>query len=353
MAGKTFPGIGDLEDESLDPADAEDTGATPAPGGPYYSGPTVVDDAKVEEGLQKLRSLDAPPTEIAAAEDSAGELIESGRHGMPAFVPGFPKDGGRETFIGHSIAQPLPAPAPEEKPYDDRMRGTLYGHMLHLPELNLPAPEEPSERALTIVDRNAPTSQAVEVYRPEAARRAAAAIPQEAEAFPRSDRYRSIPIELDDAVPKDKTLLRVGIAAAAIAAIIGAALIWLHNTSQEPDVPPRPAAAAQPAEPPPAVPAPPVAPPPPAARPTAETGSLDSAGSKPGRDVARPSTERARSLAVRPATTPPPAAAARPEHRRASPSAEPRDEPAPAKRKPSKRQTQEDDPDGTLAPSIE
>ena len=48
MAGKTFPGIGDLEDESLDPADGADSGATPTPSGPLYSGPTVVDDAKLE-----------------------------------------------------------------------------------------------------------------------------------------------------------------------------------------------------------------------------------------------------------------------------------------------------------------
>ena len=43
MAGKTFPGIGDLEDEvpPLDPADAADSAGS----GSYYSGPTVVDDA--------------------------------------------------------------------------------------------------------------------------------------------------------------------------------------------------------------------------------------------------------------------------------------------------------------------
>ena len=57
-------------------------------------------------------------------------------------------------------------PAEPEKPYDDRMRGTLFGHMLHLPELKLPAPEEPSSRELTIVDQSAPTSQALEVYQP-------------------------------------------------------------------------------------------------------------------------------------------------------------------------------------------
>ncbi len=70
MAGKTFPGMGELEEQSADPADAADSGATPAPSGPFYSGPTVVDDVKVEEGLQKLRALDAPPAAVAGAIDT-------------------------------------------------------------------------------------------------------------------------------------------------------------------------------------------------------------------------------------------------------------------------------------------
>jgi len=134
MAGKTFPGIGDLEDESLDPADGADSGGTPASSGAYYSGPTVVDDAKLEASLQKVRSLDEPLTEVRGPEDSARELVESGAHDMPTFTPPLPKDGGRGTFIGRSVAEPVAQP-PAEKPFDDRMRGTLYGHMLHLPDL--------------------------------------------------------------------------------------------------------------------------------------------------------------------------------------------------------------------------
>ena len=178
MAGKTFPGVGELEDQPADPADAADSGATPAPSAsPFYSGPTVVDDVKVEEGLQKLRALDAPPAAVVGAIDTAAEIVESGGHQVPFYrpAPGQPslhaplKDGGRGTYIGHSVTEGVP-PAQPEKPYDNRMRGTLFGHMLHLPELKLPAPEEPSSRELTIVDQSAPTSQALEIYQPQAAR---------------------------------------------------------------------------------------------------------------------------------------------------------------------------------------
>jgi hypothetical protein len=349
MAGKTFPGIGDAEDESpeLDPADAEDTGSVPA--SQYYSGPTVVDDAKVEEGLQKLRSLDAPSDSLPGEADRALDIVESGRHQMPGYLPGTPYDGGRGTMIGHSVAPPVPAPPQPEKPFDDRMRGTLYGHMLHLPDAVLqPTPEEPSSRELTIVDRSAPTSHAVEVYQPEAARRAAAAVP-EAEAFPISNRYRSIPIDLE-AGSRRKTLVRVAAAASAIAAIVGAALIWMHMSNDEPDAPSRPAVVGQPSQPahaaapaaappspvvvqPMAPPAPAVAPPPP---------------DRPAEDQlrSRPAPERARTTATLRPSSPPSGAPARAERRRGSTGD------GPAKPRAGKRQVEED-PDGTLAPTIE
>lgn len=356
MAGKTFPGIGDLEDESLDPADAADTGANSAPSGQFYSGPTVVDDAKVEEGLKKLRSLDAAPNQVIGAVDSASELLESGAHQMPGALPVQLKDGGRGTFIGHSIAEPLPPPPPET-PYDDRMRGTLFGHMLHLPDLKLPAPEEPSSRELTIVDRSAPTSHAVELYQPEG-HLAAAGVPDEAEAFPRSERYRSIPIDLD-APAKNKVWIRVGIAAAAIAAIVGAAVIWLHtSSSDEPELSGHPAAPSQPARPPvapPVVPAPPPAAGAPPAPPAAKTATVEppaaAPASKPIHDLARPAAERARTLTVRPSTALPDAPAARPGHHHAA--AEPGEAPPPPKPRSSRKAAPEDDPDGTLAPTIE
>jgi hypothetical protein len=367
MAGKTFPGIGDSEDESspLAPADAEDTGGTPASTSQFYSGPTVVDDAKVEEGLQKLRSLDLPLDAASASGsvDTALDIIESGGNQMPGFVPGLLKDGGRGTFIGHSVVAPLPIVVEPEKPFDDRMRGTLYGHMLHLPELvQQPTPEEPSSRELTLVDRSAPTSHAVAVYQPELARQhldLANGIPEEAEAYPISNRNRSIPIDLDAGSGR-KLVIRVAAAAIAIAAIVGAALIWLHMNSEEPDVPSRPAMTAQPLVPAtapsgmviqPLRARPTVEVPPPAIERPAATARLDvPAAPEDEPPRARAAPERARTTATpRPASPPGAAAPARADHRR-GPAAAPGE--APAKGRGGKKQV-EDDPDGTLAPSIE
>jgi hypothetical protein len=348
MAGKTFPGIGDAEDESapVDSADATDSGATPAPGSPYYSGPTVVDDLKVEEGLQKLRSLDAPSDLLPGDGDSAVDIVESGGHRMPIYTSVLAKDGGRGTMIGHAIVPPVTAPPQPEKPFDDRLRGTLYGHMLHLPDqLVQPTPEEPSERALTIVDRSAPTSHAVEVYQPDVARRSAAGIPQ-AEAFPVSNRYRSIPIDLE-AGSRRKTVVRVLAATGAIAAIVGAALIWLRMNNDEPE-PIRPAVVTQPAQPAPAVVPPPSAP---ATAPAAVVVQPLAAPTTPVVQpplpgTARPAPERARTTATLRPASPPSATPARAERHH------PVAGEAPAKPRATKHQV-EDDPDGTLAPSIQ
>ena len=77
MAGKTFPGIGDMEDESppLDPADAADSSGDAQ----FYSGPTVVDEAKVEQGLKKLRSLDAPPGPLTGIHRAVADALDDPR----------------------------------------------------------------------------------------------------------------------------------------------------------------------------------------------------------------------------------------------------------------------------------
>ncbi len=348
MAGKTFPGIGDLEDESSPtaPADAADTGSTPLPSSQYYSGPTVVDDAKVEEGLQKLRALDAPADSLPAATDTALDIVESGGHERPSFLPGL-KDGGRGTFIGHSVVTPLPVAPEPEKPFDDRMRGTLYGHMLHLPDLVQAVPEEPSSRELTIVDRSAPTSHAIDVYQPARAAQhvdLAAGIPDEAEAYPVSNRYRSIPIDLESG-SRRKLIVRAVAAAVAIAAIVGAALIWLRLNSDEPDAPSRPTltlpAPAAPTAPRPVI-VQPMAPPagtqaePPAVERAAPEARTEAPAPLPDEERPRPAPERAR------------ATSARSERRHASAAAGE----ALAKPKSAKPKAEED-PDGTLAPSIE
>src|SRR3954470_16258096 len=87
MAGKTFPGIGDLEDEAppLDPADAADSSENSQGN---YSGPTVVDDAKVEQGLKKLRSLDAASEPLTGIHQAiASVLADSARATAPMAVP--------------------------------------------------------------------------------------------------------------------------------------------------------------------------------------------------------------------------------------------------------------------------
>ena len=83
MAGKTFPGIGDLEDEvpPLDPADAADSSGNSQS---YYSGPTVVDDAKVEQGLKKLRSLDAPPGPLTGIHQAIADVLADPARATPA-----------------------------------------------------------------------------------------------------------------------------------------------------------------------------------------------------------------------------------------------------------------------------
>lgn len=369
MAGKTFPGIGDLEDESapLDLADAADTGATPAPAGQYYSGPTVVDDVKVEEGLKKLRALDAPPGAVTSEVDTALEITESGGHEMPgyrpSFFPGAPApDGARGTLIGRSVADPVQAPAEREKPFDDRMRATLYGHMMHVPDLSVPSPEQPATQELALIDRSAPTAHAVEIYQPGASRRAAAGIP-EPDSYPERDRYRSIPIEVET-TSRGKVIVRTAIGMATIAAIIGAGVLWMRTNADEGE-PPMRRTIAPPrlTEPPPAervrppvdiVPIRPLVPspsgaaataraavPPPAPEPSSAEAT-DTGIDRPPAEHPKAAPEHSRAAA-----TP----AGRPEHRRTGGSASP--DGTPSRGRSGKKPSVEDDPDGTLAPSIE
>src|SRR5450755_1085689 len=107
MAGKTFPGIGDLEDESppLDPADAADSGNSQS----HYSGPTVVDEAKVEQGLKKLRSLDGPPGPLTGIHQAIADVLADPARATPAIpvpadllMPEITIDPSRGTAVGRS-----------------------------------------------------------------------------------------------------------------------------------------------------------------------------------------------------------------------------------------------------------
>jgi hypothetical protein len=414
MAGKTFPGIGDLEDESppVDPADAADSGSGNSR--PFYSGPTVVDDLKVEEGLKKLRSLDSPLGGLTGITKAVVDAIESAPISAPIDVgppvqrpPGPPPTPAqvvanqmRETAVGRNVVGPTVGQQEIPAPFDDRaLRGTLFGHSIHAPEFALPAPEEPpAPGALALLNRGAPTTP-VAVYQPQRT------LPPEAEPFQRPNRFRDTvftpmegdqtPIEVDETPPRQRLVKRVVIGAAGIAAILGVALVWTR-TGDDPEgssssanklpgrtaaptppapapPPPAPAATAPTAAPPP-VAAPPAAAPPAAAARESEPEPIPAAEpppAKPSPPVARPSARHSAPPSERAAEEPDPAA--HPHHTHATAShverhhetdktdktdksdrnPETETPPAPAKPVRSGKRAPEDDPDATMAPSIE
>src|SRR6476660_9620284 len=96
MAGKTLPGVGKDGDKSGGkdakpaPPPARDSAAPRVPerNTAPYSGPTVVDDDKVAEGLKKLRSLDeplGPPSAVgqSVADPSSADVTRVGGPGTP------------------------------------------------------------------------------------------------------------------------------------------------------------------------------------------------------------------------------------------------------------------------------
>jgi hypothetical protein len=124
-------------------------------------GPSV-DEDKVAEGLKKLRSLDEP---LGPIPNSMPTLKE----GMPV-VPGLPVPvvtpgvaaadlaRSRGTSHGHALSTPGMGQGLVPMAVDDRLKGTLLGHSLHLPDL--PAvPEEnraPEVRAIAVAPRPTP-----------------------------------------------------------------------------------------------------------------------------------------------------------------------------------------------------
>ncbi|HVV51413.1 MAG TPA: hypothetical protein VHO06_17215, partial [Polyangia bacterium] len=230
MAGKTFPGIGDAEDE-LDPADAADSAD-------HYSGPTVVDDVKVEQGLKKLRSLDAPPGPLTGIHQAVTDaLLDSGRvtmHGtadLPTVRPPAPPASadGRETAIGRSVGEEVLSEQ-TSKPFDDRhLRGTMFGHSVHLPDLDLEARKKEIEtsKALAVVERGQPTSNEIAIFQPGPYARQAGAAGAEAPypfgrtPYPPQDRFRDTPIDLGSPSSRRRLMVRAGLAAVGIALVVG------------------------------------------------------------------------------------------------------------------------------------
>ena len=138
MAGKTFSGVG--EGNSTPDAYEDDARGV-------YSGPTVVDDGKVEAGLKQLRSLDRPPGPLTGIT----EAVVDADSGEPTRVSELPQYNARPTAVGRSLS--TPAAQPVTIPLD-AARGTMFGHSIHLPDINAPDStlEELSSGSVQVID---------------------------------------------------------------------------------------------------------------------------------------------------------------------------------------------------------
>ena len=382
MAGKTFPGIGDLEDEAppLDPADAADSSDNSQS---HYSGPTVVDDVKVEQGLKKLRSLDVPLGPMTGIHQAIADVLADPARATPAMpvpadllMPEITIDPVRGTAVGRSISGPAVGQQTTQ-PFDDRaLRGTMFGDGVHLPDLEEArrAMLVETSKALAVVERGVPTTNEITVFQPGTYPQRAE-IPFEHEPPPpRSNRFHAedTPIELRTVLPRKTLLFRVAVAGACIAAIAVAALLWVRSADEadfnaraaalpvrlQPrpvevqslvaPTAPRPSTPAP--QPAPMVPAPALAPPAPALAPPAPAavpaGTKSTRPSSPAESTTRrphaasSHTERHRS----PASSEAAGGGTKPDE---GPKPDKPDRPMRGKR------PLEDDPDATMAPTIE
>jgi hypothetical protein len=320
MAGKTFPGIGDLEDEEppLDAADAADSAGSAA----FYSGPTVVDEAKVEQGLKKLRSLDAPPGPQTGIHQAVADAIADPARVTPKvpadaapLIPEITVDPSRGTAVGRSVSGPLPGQQ-TTKPFDDKhLRGTMFGHGVHLPDIEPArrAEEVDTSKALAVVERGKPTNQDIAIFQPGpyAHYKATPTANAPSPPYPRQSRFYRTPIEVQPLPPRRKIIWRVIAAAACMGLIVVAALLWVRANTDDLSAPPRPAGvpAARPldlhplTEPPPTPPEVPAAAPPEA--------HLPATAAPPAVPAPAPAAARPRPTADRndEAVAPPPPAA--------------------------------------------
>jgi hypothetical protein len=384
MAGKTFPGIGDLEDEvpPLDPADAADSSDNSQS---HYSGPTVVDEAKVEQGLKKLRSLDAPPGPTTGIHQAIVDVLTDPARATPAMpipadllMPEITIDPGRGTAVGRSVSGPVVGQQTTQ-PLDDRaLRGTMFGHGVHLPDLEEArrAMLVETSKALAAVERGVPTTNEITVFQPGTYPQRAD-VPRGHEPYPPSDRFRAeeTPIALHTVLPRKTLIIRVAATGAGLAAIAVAALLWVRSTD-EAELNARSAVTIPSARPPkpldvrPLVPAPvaPAQPPaapaqPPAAAPPAAAAPLPTAPApRPAEDLAAPGpsaeTKSNRpALPAEPTSRRPhaPSTHAERHHSASSTEAVPAgtDKPDRPDRPVRAKRPVEEDPDGTMAPTIE
>jgi hypothetical protein len=241
MAGKTFPGIGDLEDESppLGPADAADSSNSQS----HYSGPTVVDEAKVEQGLKKLRSLDAPPGPLTGIHQAIADVLDDPTRATPQIavppallMPEITIDPARGTAVGRSVSGPVVGQQTTQ-PFDDRaLRGTMFGHGVHLPDLEEARRAQLIEtsKALAVVERGVPTTNEITVFQPGTYPQRMEIPLEDEPPCPRSARFHAedTPIELRTILPRRKLFIRIVAAGAGIAAIVVAALLWVRSTDE-------------------------------------------------------------------------------------------------------------------------
>jgi hypothetical protein len=362
MAGKTFHGIGDIEDEvpPLGPEGAApDTPETSDVRG-VYSGPTVVDDDKVAAGLERLRALEMPPeaAEVVelVADSSSSEPTKIGQPFM-----------ARPTAVGRSMGNETSSP--ETSIPNDPLRGTMFGHTVHLPDLHAPVDSEDISSSGPIyvpppATPSQPPPATTQMVRYQDRPRPFAGstpFPRNAQPFPLAEVFP--PQERDlrtETIPpmSRQPAVRVVAGVIALAALGVGAYAWMRSraTAEEDSIPTMPVAPPaigieQPAAPPPAVPTTvePAVPPAPAA---ATAPAPEAAIAPPPAAVApvRPVPARSDGAAERRRSS-------RSERRRsgsadattATDSDTPTPPPAP---KPRRKPVLEEDPDATLPPSL-
>jgi hypothetical protein len=123
VAGKTLRGAGDGDDGT--PYEDDDARGV-------FSGPTVVDDRKVEDAIRKLHTLDRPPGPLTGVTEAVVDYSSS----EPTRIEDRSRSLARPTAVGRSLATPgadVPVTIPA-----DAARGTMFGRSIHLPDINTP-----------------------------------------------------------------------------------------------------------------------------------------------------------------------------------------------------------------------
>jgi hypothetical protein len=188
MAGKTFTGIGVddlLRQKPPLPRNAAADAVPADPLGPeddvhsVNSEPTIVDEDKVAEGLQRLRSLQtihgmpsARPN--ANVDEGRPRLVIDASSSEPTRI-GLP--AARPTAVGRSSALEPPG---KQKNIQPDLRGTMYGHSVHLPDIHRrieaddapsapvymppPQPAAPTTQLVPYVEPRMPSFHGVEAY---------------------------------------------------------------------------------------------------------------------------------------------------------------------------------------------